>query len=420
MKIETTPRGLLNVFFRQRLKFVLTFLLVLAAAAAYISTAKPTYLSAGSLLMKFGQGATPDISRPNDRPSEVSQNDRREIMQSNNEILLSHDLLMTLVKEFGAEKIYPDIGQRAKGEPPMEVAIHTLQVSDIMVRIGQQSNVIDVSMLNRDPILARDMLHRLFELFIARHSEMYNAPQTGFMLDQVARAKEKLETSQNALKAFKTKNGISSIEEESSQLLRDKGEASTVGLESIDTAQEKLADLKSKEAELLSTYRADSPVVKQIRENISLARKELNRRQADLRSRKGEDGMLGPHVSQINRRMQELESQRSAYNDLFRQVQIDEENYKNYQLRSEEARVNDILNQKSITRVSVLDEPVAAMKPARPRKKLVLAMSLLFGLLLASSLVLASELMDERFTTPKHLEEALDVPVLAVFSKGAV
>ena len=324
MKIELTTRGLLTVFFRQRRKFMVVLLVMMISGIAYVNIARPAYEASGRLLVKFGRDAGSGTIWPDQTGMVISQNDRREIMESNIEILSSHDLLLAVVHDIGAEKLYPDLAEKkTDSEEPEEVAIRRILTSDLNVKSGQQSNIISVSLLNRDPKIAAAFVHRLFELFISRQSEVYNKPQTMFLKEQVDNASAKLQKSQEALQTFKALYGISSIDDELAELLRQKSDAGTVSLQSADDAWEKLADLQAKEKQMRATYRADSPQVQRIHQSVLLAEQQLRTRQSDKGSR------IGHAASKINKRIAELEAQRTQYNDLARQVKIDETNYKN-------------------------------------------------------------------------------------------
>ena len=106
MTIDGTPLGLLTALFRQRVKFVGVFLLFVLGGVNYLLFAPPLYQSNGSLLVKFGHNATPAVNRSIGQV-ELSQNDRREIVESDIGILQSHGLLAGVVNEFGVERIYP-------------------------------------------------------------------------------------------------------------------------------------------------------------------------------------------------------------------------------------------------------------------------------------------------------------------------
>src|SRR5258706_15319638 len=128
MRIEPTTRGFISAFFRQRRKFTIVFLLFLIGGLGYILFTKPQYEAAGSLLVKFGRDATPEITRSdNSSPEIITQSDRRETMESDMQILQSHGLLYEIVHVFGAEQLYPGISKRVAGkDDPEEAAIREL------------------------------------------------------------------------------------------------------------------------------------------------------------------------------------------------------------------------------------------------------------------------------------------------------
>lgn len=409
MYLETTPRGMLALFFRQFNKFFLTFLVVVGAGLFYITTQKPLFEASGSLLVHFGNQ---EVSRTSYAPAELSRNDRREIIESHVAILRSQELVETLVKTYGAETIYPGITAKVAGkDSPEQAAIKKLIQGDLYVKASQNSSLIDVDLLNENPKFAKAMLQSLFDTFMVRQSEIYNRSQTSFLQSQVERARAQLEKAQSELQDFKASHGISLIEEELTQLFKDRGDASTVSFEAVDAAQAELAKLQAEEASLLATYRADSPAVSQLQQKIAVAKRQLGARQAELKARSG-----GTSTG-VKKRIAELEAKRKEYNDLLRQVSIFEENYKNYVLRAEEAVANETFNQRNVTRISVVDEPSVPVRPVHPRKMLIIAASILAGLLAGLGIAALAEMLDTRFTTQAQVARLLNVPVFATFGK---
>ena len=168
--------------------------------------------------------------------------------------------------------------------------------------------------------------------------------------------------------------------------------------------------MQSKEKEMLATYLPDDPLVVRQRQAVQLAEKQMNEHRSAQRER------ITASTARINKRIAELESLQSQYNDLERQVSIDEQNYKNFVLRSENARINEILNRNRITPVVVVDQPAVPVKPVRPRKKLIMAMCLLAGLIFGAGTALAFETLDPRFTSPEQISDVLGIPVMANFN----
>ncbi len=419
MQIELTSRGLLSVLFRHRFKLALAFAVCLALGITYIVTTKPDYESVGSLLVRFGRSATPDVYENKGGPDELSQNDRREIMQSNMQILQSRDLLREMITDFGVEKLYPNLTKTLRpGDNAVEAAITKLQNDDLTVKTALNSDIIEVHMFNQDAQLAAEFLHKLFDQFIVRESDVYNKQQTDFLAEQVKQASERLYRSQKALKQYKEEVGISSIDEELKQLLEQRSQAANIALTAMDKAKERLEELQAKETELLATYQPDSPAVKKIRQSIAKAQDQVEQRQRDLKNAEAAstgETFVSAEMTRIARRIEKLEAVRTHHDDLERQVKIDEENYKTFVARSEAARVNQTLNEQKITRITTLDTPMVASRPSRPRKLIVLIAALMAGAIIGLGAAIVTETLDDRFTTPAQVAATMQLPVLASF-----
>ncbi|MEZ5692234.1 MAG: GNVR domain-containing protein [Rickettsiales bacterium] len=409
-------RDLISSFFRQFKMFMLVFISAVTIGALFIAFAEKQYISTGSLLIKFGASAEAGINKDSDREI-ISSNDRREVMQSNIDILGSNDLLREVIEKVGIENVYPNIEKEVKGrDVPLEAAIKRLKTKHLSIKSGSQSNVINVIVFNKSPKVAKKLVETIQSVFITRQMETFNKPHTDFLLEQVNGAKGRLDLAQKELHKFKSETGISSFDEEINELLKQKSNALTVAFQSVDDAQNKIANLRNKEAELLSTYRASSPAVRSIRKTIVEAERQLKERQSNLNSK---DGVLSAQLAGIYKRINDLENRRSRYNNLERQVELEEANYKNYLTKSEEARISENLGKKKITRVVIIDSPKEAIKPARPRKLLGMAVAILAGILFGGAAVLVLELLDDRFRNTRQLGRAMEVPAFAYSSKSS-
>jgi uncharacterized protein involved in exopolysaccharide biosynthesis len=181
-------------------------------------------------------------------------------------------------------------------------------------------------------------------------------------------------------------------------------------------AQTALDKLENEAVIVRSTYRPENPIVTRLENGLSTARAQVEQRRRDLNAGKG--GALGPKISAINGRISFLESKRSRYNELSSQLQMAEENYKYYQQRNDDARMNEALNQQNITRISVVDKPGAPFRPVGVNLTLMMAAILMTAGLLASLTVILKELLSDRIAYPGQLETAAGLPVLATFSRG--
>jgi len=416
MDIELSTRGVLTAFFRQQKRFFILSLVVVVLGVVYIARQPAIYEAHASMLVKFGREALPNLSRADNQSSADVTSDRREIMVSLTSILLSADLLREAVAEYGLDKLYPDLA--ASSATPEMDAITILMRNDLHVSLADKSNIITVNVWNRDPAVATDFAKILINRFLARQNEIFNPPRTDFLQQQVSEAREKLENAQRAFQNFKEEVQISSLDDEMKQLISEKSELSQLAFRAVTDAQDKLAEAQAKETELLATMRASSPLVARQRTLVAQARKQVEERQADLNARPDEmkDSTLAAKLQHINERIKYLEDNRGRYQELEQRVSVGEDNYKYYLERSEEARASNMLNEQNITRISVVDQPLAGPTPVRPRKLVLLAATLLAAGLFGLMLVVYLEMSDERIRTPHQITQRLRLPVLATFS----
>lgn len=416
MILEWNSRSLITLLFRRLFSILLIFSIIAAVGIAYILLATPRFEATGSVLVKFGQSAMPDLGG-NERNADALQNDRREVVQSNIDILQSDDLLRGVVETLGPDKLYPGITDEVAGkDSPINATIRKFREGDLNVRTSNQSNVIEARLLNNDAQLAADAINLLFKRFIALQAKVYNAPQSNFLDEQIRLSDEQLTRSQSALREFKEQHRISAMQEEMNALLREKSDIATAGVRSIDEARARLAELQEKQSQTLATYRTDSPQARQLRDSIVQAKRALEERQRDLNER-GTGQPISTHLTDIDARIAALEAQRNEYDNLVRQVQLDEETNRNYRTKSEEARVKETLNEQNITRIAVVDVADAPVKPARPRKLLTLLATLAAAFLTSLALAILRERFDDSFTAPEQVNALLGLPVIASFPR---
>lgn len=419
MYLEYSLRGLLTAFFRQQAKFYIVFVTVMLLGIAYIASIEPAYQAKGSFLIKFGQNAVPDVNRPSgNNASEYSRNDRDEMIQSHLKILQSSNLLDAAIKDIGVENLYPGLSKAVAGkDTPEQAAVAILQKSDLGAYTDSKSNIIELTINNKDPIVAQRFAMLLLEKFIARQAEVFNAPQTDFLQQQTGGTRTRLEDAQKAFQAFKQEVGISVLDEEMEQLLTEKRDLSGIAFQSVTQAQATLAALENQATEASVTYREDSPVMKRLRESIAAAQEQVQKRQEDLDSAGTDNSVLSSKVSKIDARISFLEANRTQYEDFEQRLKLAEDNYKYYQQRIEEAQANDILNQQNITRISIVDVPAVPVKPLPTKRKLLLLAFLMTALLLGVGTALAAEMVDNRVAYPEQLSSILGLTVLATFNK---
>ena len=474
MVIEPTAQDLLAVFFRRKRAFFLTYLLVIAAGIAYLALSNIEYRSDAQVVVRFGDNVVPDLSR-NTPPVQIVPEERRNIVMANVEILRSPELMRRAIENFGIENVYPAIAAKTQNpEQAMELAVRQMQ-QDLLIDPGEKGDVISISLMSHDRHLSQQLVQFLIDEYKRREAQVYSDPQMGFQKSEVDKAKAALDAAQTDLETFKRNDAIVNFDDEVANLLKQRSEmAQTLNatqaklseasqrktsLESslrivppmvaggatgeryrgADDAQTRLADLRMKEQQLLSTYRPSSPVVQQLHQSVAEAEAQYKQALgnssgrsiptpnpvyqtlqtdymhalADIKAGTDSVQVVQQGLDAVNQRLSDLNKRHEGLVERQRAVSIAEDTYKALSAHYNDSQVTSNLNSQNIFRATVLSPPTLPFKPAKPRVFLTLAATLCAGLILALFAVYLMEMFDSRFRTTMQVVTALELPVLA-------
>lgn len=481
MVIQFTPRSILNVVFRHYRKITVAFVVCVGAAIVYNLLAPAYYDARASLLVKFGKDAA--VYRPDDANNSGSNNtplDRKEIVNSQIKILQGRELISSVLKEIGVEAIYPDlVADPPSRGTPLDAAIDRFG-SDLTVDNPRDTNVIEVSLLDKDPAAGMRAVNLLVNRFIERDLTLFGNPQSTFLQQQLEFFRKQVADAEKAVAQFKIDNHISSIDEERTQLLKQRTDLDTTlkGVEahvaelsskkdglntalhntqqdvelytesdryrSIDDAKQKLLELQSREQNLLSYYTENAPPVIATREEIKQVKSallddektlkahvrtgknqvyqqlqvDLLRNNADLDSSQASAAEMHRQVAEVDGKLRALDASEAQLQNLGLQLEVANENYKTYMQRNEEARIAEDLNRQKIASLAVIEHAVAPTKPARPRMVLNLALGILLGAFIGMLAAFLGETFDDAYSTPEQVESSIGVPVLVSISEA--
>ncbi len=481
MIVQPSFRESILTFFRRKFTFLLVFGAVCLAGAGYLLVKTPMYLSGASLVLRFDQQTVPDIDRTRNPTQPLGSNERREIIYSDADILRSPDLIRATISSVGLARVYPKIA--ADGHDTQRQMNEALKAfaGDMMVDVGMQSDVINLSFLNPDPQVAHAVVQGMLDHFFSQEAVIYANPQLQFSQDEAKRAQEKLASAQQALSQFRQANKISDMNEQIGQLLQQRTDvesrlATANGVvqasqqkeaaykellaavpplvttsapgetyREVDDVDGQLATLKAKRDQMAATYRPGSPVFQSIDASIGSLERAAHKSDAAARSRSATQpnlvyeniktdlmrataeavgavkpaALLSAQLDQINQRLAELDAKRTQNDDLQRTVRIQDDTYRTLAIRAEESRVEANRNAEKISAAAVIAAPSLPQEPARPRRKLIALGTVLAGLILACAAVLGAEALDDRLRSPHDVAQILRLPVLATFGKDA-
>ena len=481
MVLEPTWRDIAGTFFRRKLAIVVTFLIVVGAGVAYIMYATPLYRSDSTLLVRFGSNLVPAMGARQEVSQQLQSNERHEVLSSDGELLKSADLIRSVIQKIGLAKLYPDIAEGDAGDDLKMTLAQGKFTGNLVVDASGVSDVINLSYLNQSPQVAHQALQTLVDAYLDREAKVYSDPQLAFMQSQRNEATQRLEQERSALAKFKSDNQISDLPQQVSQTLLQRSTlqaqlqndeahvvlatkrqsalasllakvpanvSSQAGAEKyrgVDDTTAKLADLRAKQDQMLSTFQPNSRILNQLQAGISSLQSAEHKAQSSARSRDNSEpnivyqniqtdylravadadsarepmAVLSQQIADTDKRLGVLEGARNQLDDLTRRAQIAEDAYKALAQRYEEARVGSSRNAEKISSTAVISVPSTPDLPARPRKKIILAGSLVAGVILGFGLALLLEGLDDRIYVPREAAAALRLPVLATFGREA-
>ena len=481
MVLEPTWRDVAGVFFRRKLVVALTFLVVVGSAVGYVLYATPLYRSDATLLVRFGADLVPAIGSRERPVQQLQSNERRETLNSDGELLKSADLIRGVINKIGMAALYPKIAVSKDSDQMKLASAQQSFTSDLVVDVSGTSDAINLSYLNHDPALAHQAMQLLVDTYVDHETKIYSDPQLQFMQNEREQANMRLGQARAALAEFKDRNQISDLPQQISQALLQRsnitaqlqGDQAHVALaekrqtalatllakvpanvssqagsekyRGVDDTQAKLADLQSKQQQMLSTFQPNSRILGQLQAGIASLQSAQHHAQADARGRDATQpnvvyqniqtdylraaadadsarepiAILRQQLAATDQRLATLEHSRNSLDALTRRSQIAEDAYKALAERYEEARVGSNRNAEKISSTAVIAVPSMPDLPARPRKKIIVAGSLLAGLILGFGLALLLEALDDRIYAPREALGTLRLPVLATFGKEA-
>lgn len=247
---------------------------------------------------------------------------------------------------------------------------------------GKQSNVISASLEDSDRERLRMTLDEIGAQYVRQNVDRKaaEAEKTLEFLDrQLPNFKKQLEGSEDAYAEFRNKNGTIAFDEEAKAIL---GQAVQL--------QTKLLESEQQRRELLARFTEANPKVRVVDGQIAAFRHEL-------------DG--------VERRVSAMPVlQRDALR-LERDVRVNGELYKSLLNSSLQLR---LVKEGKVGNVRLLDKATEPKRPVKPQKSLVVALSLLLGLLSGVAVAVVRSKMASGIHNPQEIEDRLGLSVYSV------
>ncbi|MFK4442350.1 tyrosine-protein kinase Etk/Wzc [Caballeronia udeis] len=261
-------------------------------------------------------------------------------------------------------------------------AIDRLQKELKVEELGKQAGILSVTLEGKDNVKITQIVNEIARKYVAQnveHKRQEAQTTLAFLDQQLPMLKTALEQSENAYNAFRNEHGTVDLSEESRLLLG----------QMVD-AQSRQLDLEQRRNELSHRFSDQYPAVASLTQSID----QLKEQQ---RAFAGRVAAL-PNTEQNALR-------------LLRDVRVNTELYTNM-LNS--AQQLNIVRAGQMGNVRVVDWAMTSAKPVKPRKMIIIGISLMVGLVLG----LGAPFLRRRFRPgierSEHFEHVLGAPVYSI------
>jgi uncharacterized protein involved in exopolysaccharide biosynthesis len=430
--------------------WIVAFCVALCAVAGgvYLVRAPKLYRSVATVQVDLErQQALQPGERKSDEPS------KEEMLKTIEQNLLSPALIQNLVRhaELTADRAFLPRIARPAADERLRLAL----AGEISASIRRGTRLIDVTVEDENPHTAQKIAQLLIQEFLRSNANnrLGIAQQAqGYLENEAERLKTRLATSETLLQEYKEAHRAVSLDEKQNivverlkelngkvtaakaerlkletdraqiQALAGQPAEHLLALPSIATADEVVElrrKITEKENEIIASgYSAAHPRRVQVSSEVAELRSALreaitkaaHRISTSLEAAQITEQKLEEALRTQEELALELSKMAIPYESLAREVEADRAFYNSLLSRMKEVQVGQGIAQDAL---HIVAPALLPERPAKPRKALVLFLSLCAGVALGLTLALGSTLLDGTLRTVDQAEEALGLRPLA-------
>lgn len=260
--------------------------------------------------------------------------------------------------------------------------IEGIQRSLVVSEMGaKQSGVIGATLQGSDPQLISAVLNEISKEYIKQNASRKTEEaekSLAYLNKQLPELRTQLEQSEAKYNSFRNANGTVDLSEESKLSLQH-------------SAQAKLrkVELQQKRLELLTRFMPDHPAVIGLDTQIKEVNSEINR--------------MNDHLKQLPMLEQNLLR-------LSREVKVNTDLYTQMLNTSQQLRLVTV---GKVSNVRLIDAPMAAEKPTKPNRPMIVTLAILGGLFLGVLVAFFRKSLNGSIDSPEQLEKVTGLPVYA-------
>lgn len=440
----------LTTIFFIRKRMILSITVIISVAAILIAFFMPPIYAAVSHILVKGKRIEKSPESLDTSPLKAFEL-TKEDLNSEIEILTSHDVIRNTIGDLQTGKLLFHT-EELSGKELLSL-VKEIQ-GNLTSEIVPNSNVIKVTLLNKDPRHALLVLDHLLKQYMKYRALIYHPSQAApFFKYQVEEYKNRLVQLEKQLNDLATHSDtadpLKEIENNllikqdlsqqlnvaRSQLIEKKQYVSNLkqAIESnpiqffsfidnlsINAFADKLQGLVIEKGELLRKFHPESKKILRVEEQIdntySVLKSEV---QSFLDDQENQERILREKIASLDLRTDdidarniELHAHSVSYNRIKMDLDLMQSSYNTLMKRWEEARIVNTSDENTLSLISITSQPYSSGTPVFPNKRTLIPIGVLVGLITGISLGFLSEYFDHTIKRPEDIDRFIGLPTL--------
>lgn len=369
----------------------------------------------------------------------------------------SRNLMLRVIKTTGLDKDPRFAPPRKDGSPYTDIELANRMAQKVGISVRRGTRLVDVTVSDQNPQMAQELAIAFVKEFLRESFEQRRGLSrlaNEFLWEEAQELKAKLEQAERKLQAYRMENKAVSLEERQNIIVEKLKELNTTVTEAKSSRLRIEADLDQFKKinpdnvdELLRISSVSKiPQVALIREQLLKAETvfaafkkrygqghpkyiealtsiaNLKESLADALSKAGDtlsreyqsareaEEKLDQSLQEQEQKAMELNRIAIPYNVLQRDVESDRALFESINLRLKETQITGGFDNAPFY---MIEDPLVATSPSKPRKKLILAFALALGVTLGVGVVIGKDAIDSSLRTVDEAESYLELPALA-------
>ncbi|MFX7905076.1 polysaccharide biosynthesis tyrosine autokinase [Acinetobacter baumannii] len=268
----------------------------------------------------------------------------------------------------------------------LPAAVSAISSNYSVAERGKLTGILGLGYQGQDPEHITKILNAILATYSAQNIERRSAESAQtlkFLDEQLPDLKKQLDDAEREFNKFRQKYNTVDVTKESELYLT----------QSI-TLETKKAELEQKQAEMAAKYTAEHPTMREINGQLSAINKQ---------------------IGELNSTLKQLPDVQRQYLQLYREVEVKTQLYTALLNSYQQLR---IAKAGEIGNVRIVDTAVEPVEPIKPKKLLVLILSVFVGGFIGALIALLRNMLRTGIKDSSQIENELDLPVYATVPRS--